>query len=128
MRAILLKEGRILDLFTLKSGGENEVVSFLQSSGNQELRKCIARFTRLFEIIADERGLDLPRGMKGAWREHGELLIELKKGAYRIGCFQYGRKLLLVNVFRKTRDVETGAYEHAVDMKKAFDENQIWSK
>lgn len=104
------------------------MVSFLQSSGNQELRKCIARFTRLFEIIADERGLDLPRGMKGAWREHGELLIELKKGAYRIGCFQYGRKLLLVNVFRKTRDVETGAYEHAVDMKKAFDENQIWSK
>lgn len=129
--AMLLGEGQKIDVFVMKADIEEDVQDFLQSRGpfggpaHDHERAGIGK---VIDEIRSSRGLDLPRGMFDSWVQDGERICEIIKGPLRVSCFRYGRRILLVHVFRKTKKRQTEAYMRALRLKRRFDENPDWRK
>lgn len=133
MEAILLVSGRLLRVYCLVAGGRGDVGDFLDSSrrpGEAEEKTAALGFLDIVDKIANQRGLDLPRGWYDRWtRKRGGQRIqvaELKKGSFRITCHRYPQGLLLVSVFRKTRQVQDDEYERAIRLRDRFDADPHW--
>ena len=124
MWAKLIVKGVNTNIYLLhKDNGKCEVDKFFMKNPN--IRNG---FMHYLEEIADHGFNKLTREQFDCWRRSGELFCELKKHPYRIGCFRYDKKLLLVNVFRKKRDKETSHYRNAVRLKNDFDRNPEWRR
>ncbi len=128
MWAKLIVKGANTNIYVLhKDNGKCEVEAFFDK--NPAIRDG---FLHYLNKIADDGLEELTREQFDCWRESGkrkgELFCELKKNPYRIGCFRYGERLLLVNVFRKKGDKETSHYQKAVRLKKIFDRKPEWRR
>jgi len=117
MRAILLKRGRLVHVYTLVIRDRNEVMDFLDDPADKSTEGYRNRIRRLINIIADEKGYELHNELFKCWGKKRNKLCEIRKGPFRIGCFRYPEnKLLLVTVFRKQRPKETGEYDRLSDI------------
>lgn len=128
MRAILLKRGRLVHVYTLEIRGRNEVVDFLDDPADKSTEGYRNGLWRLINIIADEKGYDLHRELFKCWGKKRNKICEIRKGPFRIGCFKYPEsRLLLVTVFQKQKPKEHGEYDRAFGYKQRFDEVLDWS-
>jgi hypothetical protein len=122
MRDILLKRGKLLNIHTLERKGVNEVSEFLYDT-NPSLMSVRNGFKYIIELIADERAYCLPNSMFKCWKVDGVEFCELIKGRYRISCFKYPKKkLLLMTTFMKYQQKEKKEYKRALNYKREFDE------
>lgn len=126
MRAILLLEGELLDIYTLEDNGLSEVKEFLERTESIN-KSIISGFTKTIDYLADH-GTNIHSHFYKCWRKGRVYICELKKERHRISCFREGDKLLLATHFIKTQQVQENEYDRAIRLKGRFDQNQIWEE
>jgi hypothetical protein len=126
--AKLYKAGQALRVYFLAINGSSEVKNLLEDLGRNSGTLAVASgFVRVLGHLADEGIHALPPAAFKGWRLDGEMFYELRKGNYRVSCFVFpDRVLLLATAFRKTHRKESSEYARALRLKRAFDREGKW--
>jgi len=132
MRAILVQEGKTVDLYVLDNNGENIINDFFENKLIKNQHKTIlAGFKKVNNAILENGYYGIPPEQFKCWKEKKKKeIFEIIKGSFRILCFKYdgGKKLLLVKHIVKKRNKEKKEYQHAINMNETFKQNQIWEQ
>jgi len=129
MRAIIMKRGRVIDIYALENNGSIEIKDFFDYGRNYPDKKCIVSgFNKYINFIADNGHFNLSDKIFKCWkRKRRDQICEIRKGQDRISCFFHAdNKLLLATYFIKTRAKEEEEYSRAINLNKRFLENPIW--
>lgn len=141
MKAILVNKGQALHIYVLiDDKGKCEVMDFLDRKvKDRPLPGHITGFWKIIHKLAmhgtDILPVEMFKCWNEEWKDHNKKnnkdskceFCELRKDKWRISAFRYGKKLLLITYFRKTRMVERLQYQRAIKLNKLFNNNPIWS-
>ena len=124
MRAILVRSGRLFDVYALERHGGNEVLTFLLARDDPATDGSVRGFLAIIEYLSDEGPHRLTREMRKCWKENGTWICELIKNAWRISYFPFNEnRILLATVFRKTKDKQKEEYRRAIGYYREFAAN-----
>jgi len=115
-------------VYSLEDDGKDEIREFFEGALKTGERATVAEMYARVLHLADSGTRGQPDLVFKRFKVDGEPFCEIKKKAWRIGCFEFHleSRLLLVTAFRKYGQTEKAEYERAVRQYRRFRANPEW--